>query len=473
VPNNLLADPDVRGIVITLRDITERRATEEELRRSQEQLAWDAHHDALTGLPNRALFMDHLSACVARGHRRREDLFAVLFLDLDRFKIVNDSLGHLTGDLLLTAIARRLELCLRPGDLVARLGGDEFTVLLRHLDADQDAFRVAERIAEALAEPFNLDGHEVFTSASIGIALSTTGYQKAEDCLRDADTAMYRAKSSGRSRYAVFDHSMHAHAVALLQLETDLRHAVSRGQFYLEYQPILCLSNDCLTGFEALIRWRHPDKGLIMPEQFLPLAEETGLMLPIGRWALNEACRQMRAWREACPGRPDLAVSINVSARQFERPELVDEVGEALRASGLEPEALKLEITESVLMANAPASASVLDRLRRLGVQVQVDDFGTGYSSLSYLHRFRVDTLKIDRSFVSALGGDGETMEIIRTILTLGRNLGVDIVAEGVESPGQLDALRSLGCEFVQGFLFAPPLGADRAQAMLECGTAT
>jgi EAL domain-containing protein (putative c-di-GMP-specific phosphodiesterase class I) len=278
---------------------------------------------------------------------------------------------------------------------------------------------------------------------------------------------MYRAKSAGRARYEVFDRSMHAHAVSLLKLETDLRHAVTRGEFFLEYQPIVCLSNDCLVGFEALLRWRHPERGVVAPEQFLPLAEETGLMLPIGRWATAMACQQMRQWQECYPEHQGLAVSVNVSARQFDRPGLVAEIAEALAESGLEPRALKLEITESILMANAAASAEVLDRLRQLGVQVQVDDFGTGYSSLSYLHRFKVDTLKIDRSFVAGLSADGEPREIVRTILTLGRNLGVDIVAEGVESQAQCEALRALGCEFVQGFLFARPLSPDQVTALL------
>jgi diguanylate cyclase (GGDEF)-like protein/PAS domain S-box-containing protein len=470
VPNNLLQDPAVRGIVMTLRDVTDRRRAEEALRESQERLAHDALHDALTGLPNRILFMERLEARIAGEHRRREELFGVLFLDLDRFKIVNDSLGHLAGDLLLTAIARRLELCLRPGDIVARLGGDEFTVLLHHLDHEQDAIRIADRIAHSLSAPFNLNGHDVFTSASIGIALSSTGYRAAEDCLRDADTAMYRAKSAGKARYEVFDRSMHAHAVSLLQLETDLRHAVTRGEFFLEYQPILCLSDDCLVGVEALLRWRHPERGVVGPDQFLPLAEETGLMLPIGRWAMTMACRQMRRWKERHPDHPELAVNINVSARQFDRPGLVAEVAEALAQSGLAPSALKLEITESILMANAAASAAVLDRLRRLGVQVQIDDFGTGYSSLSYLHRFRVDTLKIDRSFVAGLTTEGESREIVRTILTLGRNLGVDIVAEGVETEAQRETLRALGCRYVQGFLFARPLQPDAVDDLLAAG---
>jgi len=467
VPNNLLHDPAVRGIVMTLRDVTDRRRAEIALRESQERLAHDALHDALTGLPNRLLFMDRLDACINGEHRRRSDLFAVLFLDLDRFKVVNDSLGHLAGDLLLTAIARRLEQCLRPGDMVARLGGDEFTVLLHHLENKAAAIRIAERIAQALAAPFTLNGHDVFTSASIGIALGSTEYHSAVTCLRDADTAMYRAKSGGRSRYEVFDSSMHAHAVSLLQLETDLRHAVSRNEFFLEYQPIVCLANDCLVGFEALLRWRHPERGVVAPDQFLPLAEETGLMLPIGRWALADACRQMRRWQQCYPDHPGLAVSINLSARQFERPGLVDEVAEALAGSGLSPGSLKLEITETILMANAAASAGVLDQLRQLGVQVQVDDFGTGYSSLSYLHRFKVDTLKIDRSFVAGLSTEGEPREIVRTILTLGRNLGVDIVAEGVESEAQREALRALGCEYVQGFLFARPLETDLVSAWL------
>ncbi len=437
-----------------------------ELKRSEERLVHNAFHDALTDLPNRALFFDRLTHAVDRAKRRRDYAFAVLFLDLDRFKVVNDSLGHRVGDQLLIGIARRLEACLRPGDTVARLGGDEFTVLLEDVKGVSDATRVAERIQSALRVPFVLGGHEAFTSASMGIALSTTGYAEPEDFLRDADLAMYRAKATGRARYEVFDRAMHERAVTQLQLETDLRKALERGELRLQYQPVVALETRAIVAFEALLRWRHPERGLILPAEFITLAEETGLITEIGDWVLAEACQQARRWHEAVPERRP-AVAVNLSSRQFLQPDLVERIQAVLRATGLDPSYLHLEITESTVMENGARVLETLDRLRALRVHLCLHDFGTGYSSLSYLHQFPIDTLKIDRSFVGRMGRGGENAEIIRAIVDLGHNLDKRVVAEGVESLEQVAQLRALDCEYAQGHFFAPPLEPDAAGALL------
>lgn len=442
-------------------DITERKIAEE-------QLLHDAFHDALTNLSNRALFMDRLAGAVARGRRREDYLFAVLFLDIDRFKVVNDSLGHLSGDQLLVTIARRLEVCLRPGDTVARMGGDEFAILLEDISEVSDSIRVAERIQRELQQPFNLGGSEVFASASIGIAPATSLYERAEDVLRDADTAMYRAKALGKARHQVFDRTMHARAVALLQLETDLRRAIEREEFRLYYQPIVSFSSRRIEGFEALIRWQHPERNIIPPSEFIPVAEENGLIIPIGRWAIREACRELQKWQTQFPVNPPLTVSVNISGKQLSRPDLVDEIKVVLNETGIDPSTLKLEITESVIMENAEFAVEMLLQLRALEVQLNVDDFGTGYSSLSYLHRFPVNTLKIDRSFVSRIGLKNENSEIISTILTLAKNLGMDVIAEGVETGEQMDRLYELGCYQGQGFLFSVPLDQDSVVKLLQ-----
>jgi diguanylate cyclase (GGDEF)-like protein/PAS domain S-box-containing protein len=445
----------------SLTDISDRKSTEQ-------QLLHDAFHDALTNLPNRALFTDLLARSLGRAQRRIEYRFAVLFIDLDRFKVVNDSLGHSTGDELLKAITRRIERCVRPGDTVARLGGDEFTILVDDIGDSSDATRVADRIQHELAQPFNLSGHEVFTTASIGIALSASGYEAAEDLIRDADTAMYRAKALGKARYEMFDTAMHAHAKALLELETDLRRAVERTEFRLHYQPLISLETGRITGFEAVVRWEHPVHGLIGPAAFIPIAEETGLIIPIGRWVLRQACRQMRAWQDRYPDLEDLTVSVNLSGRQFAQPSLVEEIDQALKETGLDPQRLRIEITESVVMENAANAMAMIDQLRALRVKIDVDDFGTGYSSLSYLQRFDLDHLKIDRSFVSKIDGPGtENTEIVRTIVTLAHHLGMDAVAEGVETADQLALLRQLGCQTVQGYLFAQPLTEGEADTLL------
>lgn len=441
-------------------DITDRKLAEE-------QLSHDALHDALTGLPNRALFMDRLGRALTRVTRQKQSIFAVLFLDLDRFKIINDSLGHVIGDQLLMGIAQRLQGCLRPGDTVARLGGDEFTLLLEDISDASDAVHIAERIQKELAIPFNLGGHEVFTTASIGITQSGVGYERPEDVLRDADTAMYDAKMSGKARHALFNATMHAHALSLLQLETDLRRALERREFRVYYQPIVSLETGCIAGFEALLRWQHPRRGFLSPLEFIPVAEETGLILPIGGWVLREACRQMRMWQIQFPSTRSLSISVNISGKQFTQPNLVEQIEQILRETGLSAESLKLEITESVIIQHGDATEAMLTQLRNLGVQLCIDDFGTGYSSLSYLHRFPVDMLKIDRSFVSRIGTNGENAEIVGAIVALAQTLGMSAVAEGTETEEQLAQLRLLKCDFGQGWWFSRAVDGEAAAALI------
>jgi diguanylate cyclase (GGDEF)-like protein len=442
------------------REVAERKQIEE-------QLLHNAFHDGLTGLANRALFMDHLKLALGRAERHAAYRFAVLFLDLDRFKVVNDSLGHMAGDELLVGVARRLAAAMRPGDTVSRLGGDEFTVLLDDLRDAGEAVAVAERLQRELAPAFDLDGHEVFTTVSIGVALGAEAYQRPEDILRDADTAMYRAKQLGKARHEVFDQAMHARAVDRLGLERDLRGAAERGELFLQYQPIVSLATGALRGFEALVRWRHPERGVIPPAKFIPIAEETGMIIPVGKWVLEEACRQMSRWRKLARTDGPLPVSVNLSGKQFLRPDLLEQVRDVLRETGLDPSGLKLEITETVVMENIETAAHTLEQLRALGVELSIDDFGTGYSSLSYLQRFPVSTLKIDRSFVSRMTESEGTAEIVRTIMRLAQNLGMDVVAEGVETEGQRAQLRGFECEFGQGYYFSRPMDVGDAEALV------
>lgn len=440
--------------------------------RAEEQLIHHAFHDVLTDLPNRALFMNRLGHAVSLAKRREDYLFAVLFVDLDRFKVINDSLGHMAGDQLLVAIASRLKKCLRPGDTVARLGGDEFTILLEDIKDARQAASVAERIQMELALPFNLSGHEVFSTASIGIALSTISYEHPEDLLRDANTAMHRAKELGRARHEVFGIDMHIQAVMLLQLETDLRRAVERQEFQIHYQPIVSLKNSAITGFEAVVRWQHPQRGLIYPAEFIPVAEETGLILPIGQWVLRQACQQMHTWQKQFPAdrlaaTSPLTLSINLSGKQFSQPDLVEQIQQILQETGLKARSLKLEITESVIMENAESATAMLLQLQALGIELYMDDFGTGYSSLSYLHHFPVDTLKIDRSFVNRIGVDDESSKIVQTLITLAHILGMNVIAEGVETMEQLLQLKELGCEYGQGYFFSKPLNSVATEVVI------
>jgi diguanylate cyclase (GGDEF)-like protein/PAS domain S-box-containing protein len=447
-------------LIFQIQDITDRKLAEQ-------QLHHDAFHDALTGLPNRALFMDHLKLAIARSRRNNTTKFAVLYLDLDRFKVINDSLGHTIGDQLLVGIADRLKTNLRPGDTVARLGGDEFTILVEDITDETESVQIAERIQKELSVPFNLSGREVFTTVSMGIAPSATGYERAEDILRDADTAMYRAKSAGKARYEIFDKAMHARAINLLQMETDMRRALEREEFILHYQPIVALDNFRLRGFEALVRWQHPERGFISPMDFIPVAEETGMIVPLGEWVMREACRQMNGWQRMFPLQHPLFITVNLSSKQFSQNALISTFAMILQETGVKPHSVKLEITESVVMENIDTATDMLRQLRSLGVKLAIDDFGTGYSSLSYLHRFPIDTLKIDRSFVTRMSENNENTEIVRTIVVLAQNLGMDVVAEGVETNEQLVLLQKLGCENGQGYFFSKPVNADGAEKII------
>ncbi len=459
---------EAEELVVVNRDITERK-------RAEETLAHNAFHDGLTNLANRTLLLDRLGRALAISRRHADFKFAVLFVDVDGFKVFNDSLGHAAGDTLLIQISQRLTACLRrvdtisrPGQgenqesgygdsTVARPGGDEFAVLAQELRDPSDAIRVAERIQERLALPFNVDSHEIVVTASIGIAFSSTTSTEAPDVLRDAEIAMYRAKHNGKARCVVFDSAMHAGAVKRLQLETDLRKAVDLGEFLVYYQPIVSLDNGQIVGFEALTRWQRP-QGMVMPNDFIPLADETGIILSINRQLLPEACHRLRSWQELFPSEPPLSLSVNISPKQFAQADLANQIDQLLKQGGMDPRCIDLEITETIAMADAERSAGMLAELKAIGVGLDIDDFGTGYSSLSRLQSFRVDTLKIDRVFVSRMDSDAETHEIVRVIVMLAHHLGLEVVAEGVETQAQLDMLRNLGCERAQGYFFSRPV---------------
>lgn len=427
-------------------------------KRNEQRLLHDAFHDKLTGLANRSLCLDRIEQAMRRA-RRSGVSFAVLFVDLDRFKLINDSLGHSAGDKLLVDIAERLRNVVRPADTVARLGGDEFCIVLETVDNCPDAERVAERAQRALALPLLLDGREVFTSASIGIALFSDEHRRPSDMIRAADLAMYSAKARGKACTDVFDGALQLQAVHRLELETDLRLAIERSEFLLHYQPIVTLETGDMSGVEALIRWNSPSRGLVPPLEFIPLAEETGLILPIGAWVFQEAMCRMAEWdRIALPGQTNLDLSVNVSTRQFFSCDLVRLVGDALFDSGMDPARLVIEITESVLLENSASAIGMINELRGLGIKIHLDDFGTGFSSLSYLQRLPIDRIKIDRSFIRGISERREDLEIVRAIVALGHGLGKGVVAEGIETPAQLACLRDLGCDFGQGFLFSRPV---------------
>jgi PAS domain S-box-containing protein len=466
------------GLVIVNRDITERK-------RAEERLAHQSFHDGLTGLPNRALFLDRLKRAITVSRRHSDFKFAVLFVDIDEFKVFNDSLGHAAGDNLLMQIAQRLTTSLRGVDTIsrprvgedaepfvgestlARPGGDEFTMLLEELHGPSDAIRVAERIQRRLAIPFNFNGQEIVLSVSIGIAFSNKDALDAQDVLRDAEIAMYRAKSTGKARCEVFDHAMHAGAIKRLQLETDLRKGVELNQFRVYYQPIVSLRNDQIVGFETLSRWQRPE-GLVMPGEFIAVADETGIILPINRQLLYDACRQLRSWQKLFPSDPPLTINVNITPKQFAQPDLASQIRKTLQETGLDPCCLNLEITETIAMADADRSAVVLSELKALGILLDIDDFGTGYSSLSRLQRFPVDTLKIDRSFISHMDTDIETREIVRIIVMLAHGLRLKVVAEGVETPAQANMLKDIGCELAQGYLYSKPAPAETIEELLS-----
>ncbi|MGB2620920.1 MAG: EAL domain-containing protein [Candidatus Acidiferrum sp.] len=463
----------------------------ERILKLEDKLTYDALHDPLTQLPNRSFFLERLTLCVSWGMLHPDYKFAVLSVDMDRFKVMNDSLGISAGDWLLVRIAERLLRSIRRDDailrtaevvgmpgrlaepgIVARVGGDKFTILLDNIRNASEGIRVAERIQKNLELPFDIDGHAVFTTASVGIAFSGTGYSAAEDMLGDANTAMARAKTLGKARYEMCDPSMHAAAAGRFRLETDLRRATENEEFLVHYQPIVSLFDFRITGFEALVRWQRPDFGLVMPGAFISAAEDTGLIVWIGQWILKEACRQSGIWNTQFPCSPPFTMAVNISAKQFAQPNLVSQIAQVLRETGLAPETLKLELTESVTMRDEARTTRILSELRNLGVRLCIDDFGTGYSSLSYLRRFALDILKIDRSFVTDMLINSESQEIVKTILSLGKNLRMQVVAEGVETLEQMNLLRSLNCEFAQGYLFSRPLDAAAVARTLAASEA-
>ena len=432
---------------------------------------FDAMHDSLTGLPNRALFLDRLWQCIERKDRERR-LDAVLFMDLDSFKVINDSLGHRAGDELLVEVARRLESCLRARDTAARLGGDEFTVLLEGIDGPEDAVRVAQRIADELTVPFVLGEHEVVVTTSIGIALNAAASALPDDVMRDADVAMYEAKSEGKARFKVFNEEMYEKALRRLELENELRRAIEGGELRVHYQPKISLENGTIVGMEALARWEHPERGLIPPDEFIPLAEETDLIHPLGAWVLGEACGRAREWQDRYPHVGDLVMSVNISAKQFQQPELVADLTRILEQSGLAPHHLQLEITESVVTEDMDFTTRVMRELKELGVQLSIDDFGKGYSSLTSLKKFPLDDLKIDRSFVEDLGKSAQDAAIAKLVIDLAHVVGMQAVGEGVETTEQLRQLQNMGCDVVQGYYFYRPLTTDDATELLARGSA-
>lgn len=437
-------------------------------KQAEEKLLYDAFYDSLTNLPNRALFMDRLQNAVERAKRRLDYIFAVLFLDLDRFKDVNDSLGHGSGDELLVIIADKLKSGRRSMDTVARHGGDEFVVLIEDINDISDASRVANQIINDMAKPIMFKDQKVFISTSIGIVISTPDYKSPDDVLRDADIAMYSAKANGRNRFEIFDPAMRESIIRRLALETELRHALENQELRVHYQPIVSLDDGHLVGFEALVRWQHPVHGLLSPIEFIPLAEDTGMITLLDRWVLRQACNQMQAWEEQIKIEPPLSLSVNISPKHFNQPDLVVEVDQILKETGLDPQRLKLEITESTLISNIESTNEVFANLQSLGVQIQIDDFGVGYSSLSYLSSFPIDALKIDQSFVGSMMEDKNRMNIIQAIVQLTQRLGVGVIAEGLETQGQLDHLLSLGCKYGQGYLVSLPLDTESIQVLLE-----
>jgi diguanylate cyclase (GGDEF)-like protein len=437
---------------------------------AQERLLHLALHDVLTGLPNRTWFMKRLEQLLQQINKKSGYHFAVLFLDCDRFQAVNDSLGHLVGDQLLVSIARRIELCLPSGTMLCRLGGDEFAVLLQNIENASDATKTANNILSELAAPFQIGEYQVFTNVSIGIVMGSDIYKQPEHILRDADTAMYRAKANGKACYQMFEQTMHSRALHNFQLESDLRHALDRHEFVAYYQPIITLETNQISSFEALVRWNHPDKGLIPPSKFIPISEETGLVIAIDLFVLRQACQQLRSWRDEGIADQSLTMNVNLSVKHFMSFDLLKQIDNVLQETGIDGNSLRLEITESDIMENAEFAGKIISQLRDRNIQLSIDDFGTGYSSLSYLHRLPIDHLKIDRSFVMRIGKNGKNTEIIRAIIALAKSLGMYTIAEGVETQEQLDQIKELDCDYCQGYLFSKPVAADLARNLLITG---
>ncbi len=433
----------------------------------EQQILHDAFHDSVTGLPNRALLTDRLSHAIMVSKRRRDYLYGVLFMDIDRFKVINDSVGHAVGDELLQAFGQRIQASLRPHDTIARFGGDAFAVLLEDIRTPSNATYIAERICSDFATPLTLSRGEIFVSASIGIAFGKGGEEHPDQILRDAEVAMYRAKQNTGTKYVVFETGMHAHAVERMKLETDLRTALERREFLVYYQPIISSQTGQIAGFEALVRWQHPERGMVSPGEFVPIAEETGFIVSIDRMVLKTACAQMRAWQQRIPDNPLQFISVNVSNEQMAQPDMVSQIERILEETGLKPEYLKLEITENVIVKNSESIPDRLHRLRTIGVQLYIDDFGTGYSSLSYLHRLPINGFKIDRSFIKRLGTNGENQEIVKTIMLLAKDMRVEVVAEGVETEHQLAQISSLQCDFWQGYLSSKPVSDKQAEELI------
>jgi len=442
-------------------DVSERKSNEE-------QMIYDALHDTLTSIPNRTLLLDRIRQSLVRRKRYPKTSFAIIFIDLDRFRLVNESLGHIHGDELLQLISARLKETIPIGDTVARLGGDEFSVLLQDIESVRDVEAIAKDIQNSFSKPFFLGDKEVFASASMGIAHSDNNYKTPEEILRDSELAMYRAKRDGKSQSIVFQPQFRQSSLSPIDLDTDLRRALDRDEMELHYQPIISMRDRTISGFEALLRWSHRSRGVISPNEFIPLAEETGLIYDLGQWVLGKACKQIAAWNKSKEKEDQLEISINLSSRQFSDPNLVEGIVENIEKSGFNAEFLKIEITESALMQNAQRSVSMLNQLKDLNIKVCVDDFGTGYSSLSYLHTFPIDTLKIDRSFVHDMSRNFRNMEIIRTIIMLAHNLKLDVIAEGVETGEQDAQLSALGCQFAQGFYFSRPLNSFDAALLIQ-----
>jgi diguanylate cyclase (GGDEF)-like protein/PAS domain S-box-containing protein len=435
----------------------------------EEQLLHDAFHDALTGLPNRALFMDRLAHVINSSKRRKDSIYAVLFIDVDRFKDINDSLGHLIGDKLLIEAAKRFLLILRPEDTVARFGGDEFAVILENIKEDKDVSDVADRIQKGFSPAFVIDNHEIRVSLSTGIALKSFEYEKPEHVLRDADIAMYQAKAKGKDRYEFFESIMHSSIIERLQLEADLRRAIENGQeLVMYYQPIITLKTHKLVGFEALIRWIHPKRGLIAPMEFIPLAEETGLIHALGEFVIREVAGQLLEWQKKFVTSPPLRMSFNVSSKQFMDPHFADNLRNILNEIGVNPDSLAIEITETIIMQNTETAILNIEKLRAMGVHIHIDDFGTGYSSLSYLHHFPVHALKIDRSFIERMSNSNEDQEIVKTIVMLAQNLNMEVIAEGIELTEQLSKIKLMDCHYAQGFLFSRPMASKDIEERIQ-----